>query len=273
MPNHEYAWTGSQISQISAQPVRSLSQVIETSGGKLSFLSCSPPSPDQLWSLTSYLLDSEHPVRAVRLPLPQVPLPIDSPLVIAALEARSKNLPSLHIKPAVTDNSQAWHIARDAHCYTELDYYYEQLVAVRPDLIRVSKLDCADVSVGLEKPDGYDATVLPSSSEVCPATSSGIMAWVTDKADTSMRRLLMDLHDPATATCSNVERQASTICLSSGADKAACHCTEPRPGIYMLDVAVKIHGEISHHRVRHSAASTLLGALTTWLESKAPRRE
>ncbi len=261
MPNLEYAWTGSLGGQISALSSIDSHESTRLAEGKCQYVSTSPAENENLWSARHRVLDPDDPIRALRLPLSLVPLDLDEALVITALEARSEHRARLHIKPAALDASRPWQVTNSAAIYTRLDAYYDQLQAVRSDLQRVASLSEATVYAGKDKPEGFTETIIPSTAEVCPPTSCGIMAWITAPSDSSMRRLLLALHDADTAARSNVERQTAQLYQHLATELLGCHCSVPRPGVYMLDVASRSDGIISHHRVRHSTASTLLGEL------------
>lgn len=186
-------------------------------------------------------------------------LPTNSPegLILTAVSYREDPTDMLIINKESKDDSLPLKLRKGARVGTSSARRKAQLLHMRPDLemvdirgnvpTRLNKLQTQNfdaivlASAGIERLElnlSHFHTIKMNPREFVPAPAQGVLAYQTCDVDLDTRRLLKNIHDPAVARCTNIERKALNLLDGGCQMPLGIHCTQDKNGNYHVQAAL-----------------------------------
>lgn len=118
---------------------------------------------------------------------------------------------------------------------------------------------------GLELSD-FEVFELPAR-EFVPAPAQGVIAWQTNRDDTSTRLMLKKLHHTAVSACTNVERRVLQLMGGDNHRSLGVYCERDAVGNYHAFAACEIEGQLCRARLSSSTSFGMAEKLVQMLKN------
>ncbi|MDO8368358.1 MAG: hydroxymethylbilane synthase [Saprospiraceae bacterium] len=217
-------------------------------------------------------------------------LPTQSPaeggLCITAVSYRHNPSDLLIIRKESYSGNALLKLAPNVTVGTSANRRKAQLQAYRPDVqlkdirgnvpTRLEKLRSGDFDaiflaaagverLGLDMSD-FEVLELPAR-EFVPAPAQGVLAWQTNRDDTSTRLILKQLHHPEVSACTNVERKVLQLMQGGCQLPLGAFCERDAAGNYHAFAACEIEGQLRRTRLSSSTSFGMAEKLVQQLRS------
>ena len=203
-------------------------------------------------------------------------------LVITAVSYRDNPADWLIVRREAVDAQLIFKMKHGAVVGTSANRRKAQLIDFRPDVqlkdirgnvpTRLEKLRSGDFDAIFLAAAGVTRLALDLSDfllvelnprEFVPAPAQGVLAWQTNRDDTSTRLILKKLHHPEISACTNVERKVLQL-MSGGCQlPLGVHCERDTSGYYHAFAACEVDGTMRRARV---SSSTNVGVAEQLIE-------
>lgn len=202
-------------------------------------------------------------------------LPTSQPdgLVITAVSYRHNPCDLLIIRKEAYDGNALLKLKPHITVGTSANRRKAQLLAYRPDVqlkdirgnvpTRLEKLRKGDfdaiflAAAGVERLEldlsDFEVLELPAR-EFVPAPAQGVLAWQTNRDDTSTRMILKQLHHSEVSSCTNVERRVLQLMEGGCQLPLGVFCERDAAGNYHAFAACEIDGQLRRTRLSSSTS-------------------
>ncbi len=216
-------------------------------------------------------------------------LPTNPPdgLVITAVSYRDNPSDWLIIRREAVAEGQIFKIKQGAIVGTSANRRKAQLIDFRPDVqlkdirgnvpTRLEKLRSGDFDAIFLAAAGVTRLALDMSDflvvelhprEFVPAPAQGVLAWQTNRDDTTTRLILKQLHHTEISACTNVERKVLQL-LNGGCQlPLGVHCERDTSGYYHAYAACAVDGTMRRARISSSTSGGIAEQLVAQLHQK-----
>jgi hydroxymethylbilane synthase len=221
--------------------------------------------------LTQALLNGT--IQIVCTALRDLPTTLPIGIVIGALSVRFPVSNCLVIAPNALDNTQLFSLKLNAKVWVNAPINKAQLLAFRPDLdIHVTDTEPLD-NYKLMIEGKYDACLLTSSivpifdideskykiitfspKEFIPEAGQGVVAYLVAESDVPTRRILKQLHHPAVAQVTNVERKIKRLFND---ENIAAYCEKDAFGNFHIRAVTTVDNQLKTIRLSQSTSFDL----------------
>jgi porphobilinogen deaminase len=209
-------------------------------------------------------------IQVVCTALRELPTKLPKGIVIGALSPRFAASNCLIVSPNAIDDTQLFSLKENAKVWVNSAINKAQLASFRPDLdIQLQEGEAIDMYKNMT--DGlFDACVLTASiiqildidesiykvvlfnpKEFVPEAGQGVVAYLVAENDLSTRRILKQLHNPATTQVTNVERKIKGLFKDNN---IACFCEKDKIGNFHVIAATIVDNQLKTTRLSQSTS-------------------
>ncbi|MCW5922840.1 MAG: hydroxymethylbilane synthase [Saprospiraceae bacterium] len=215
-------------------------------------------------------------------------LPTSQPegLVITAVSYRENPADWLIVRADAVSEGAIFKLAKNAVVGTSANRRKAQLLDFRPD-VRLQDIR-GNVPTRLEKLRGgdFDAIFLAAAGvtrlhldlsgfilvelnprEFVPAPAQGVLAWQTNRDDTTTRHILRKIHHPEISACTNVERRVLQMLEGGCQLPLGAYCERDEAGHFHAFAACDIGGAMRRVRLSSSTHYGMAEKLVTELKN------
>jgi porphobilinogen deaminase len=209
-------------------------------------------------------------IQVICTALRDLPTKLPKGIVIGALSPRIPSSNCLVISPNALDEAQLFSLKENAKVWVNSAINKAQLASFRADLaIQMQEGEAIDMYRNMME-GIYDACLLPASmikildvddsvykvisfspKEFVTEVGQGVVAYLVAENDLSTRRILKQVHNPATAQVTNVERKIKSLFKD---ENIAAYCEKDKVGNFHVNATTIVDNQLKTIRLSQSTS-------------------